>query len=138
MPEGQSGAASLAGKAVFRHVSIAVSDLERARDFYGRILGLAEIPRPDLGVPGIWYGLDGGLQLHILAKPDPAGPQPQGQTFSLTDPHFALACSDVAATAAALAAQGLKTFENRPPGGGFAQVFVKDADGNMVEFIGPA
>jgi len=137
MPEGQA-AAAVVGEAVFRHVSIAVSDLERARDFYGRLLGLREIPRPDLGVPGIWYGLDGELQLHVLVNPELQRSQAERHDFALTDPHFALACGDVTATAASLKAKGLETFENRPPGGGFAQVFVKDPDGNMVEFIGPA
>ena len=37
------------------HISFCVSDLDRSRRFYEEILGLAEIPRPDLGLPGVWY-----------------------------------------------------------------------------------
>ena len=36
------------------HVSVTVSDLGKARRFYGEFLGLVEIPRPDFGFPGVW------------------------------------------------------------------------------------
>ena len=37
------------------HVSFAVSDLARSRRFYEDELELEPIPRPDLGLPGVWY-----------------------------------------------------------------------------------
>jgi len=122
----------------FRHVSICVSDLEQARRFYGGTLGFAEDERPDLGVPGIWYNLGGGLQLHVLVNEAVLPPAEVREQFNLSYPHFALACDDVPAKAAELRGKGLEANENVPPGGGFAQVFVKDPDGNMIEFIGPA
>ena len=30
-----------------QHLAINVTDLEAARDFYGKLLGLRELPRPD-------------------------------------------------------------------------------------------
>ena len=40
------------------HTSFAVRDLERARAFYGGVLGLQEIERPDFGaIQGVWYGV---------------------------------------------------------------------------------
>ncbi len=50
------------------HVSFGVSDLERARAFYGNLLGLEEIARPDFGIPGAWYQA-GEAQIHHRADP---------------------------------------------------------------------
>jgi catechol 2,3-dioxygenase-like lactoylglutathione lyase family enzyme len=36
-----------------------VTDVEKARDFYTRTLGLQEISRPAFDSPGIWYGSAG-------------------------------------------------------------------------------
>ena len=37
-----------------------------------------------------------------------------------------------------LRGKGLEVLENKPGGAPSQQAFVKDPDGNMVEFIGPA
>ena len=50
------------------HVSFAVRDLARQREFYEGILGLAPIPRPDLGLPGVWYAAGRG-QIHLIETP---------------------------------------------------------------------
>jgi catechol 2,3-dioxygenase-like lactoylglutathione lyase family enzyme len=47
------------GFQTFSHVSVTVTDVEKARWFYGQVLGLSELPRPDFGFPGIWYRLAG-------------------------------------------------------------------------------
>ena len=51
----------------FSHVAIVVTDLDLARGFYCDTLGLVEIPRPDLGVPGMWLRV-GDLQLHFIVS----------------------------------------------------------------------
>ena len=51
---------------VLSHVSVTVSDLEKAKRFYGDLIGLTQIPGPDFGFPGVWYSLGGELQLHVL------------------------------------------------------------------------
>jgi len=43
-------------------LSVTAMDVVQAREF---TLGLEEIPRPAFNFPGIWYSLDGDLQLHI-------------------------------------------------------------------------
>ena len=48
------------------HVSITVTDVAKAREFYTGLLGLEEIPRPAFNFPGIWYSLGNGLSLHII------------------------------------------------------------------------
>jgi catechol 2,3-dioxygenase-like lactoylglutathione lyase family enzyme len=116
---------------------LTVTDLEASRRFYRDVVGLAEVPRPDLGVPGLWFGLDGDLQLHILVNEELRKPEAERRSWTVCYPHFALWTADVRAKARALRDAGHEVLENAPPGAGFAQVFVKDQDGNMVEFIGP-
>jgi extradiol dioxygenase family protein len=50
----------------YSHVAIGVGDLDEARAFYCGLLGLAELPRPEFGVPGLWLRA-GGSMLHIVA-----------------------------------------------------------------------
>ena len=52
----------------FHHVGICVTDLARAKDFYGGILGLRELPRPPFDFGGAWYEL-GDRQLHLIVHP---------------------------------------------------------------------
>ena len=66
----------------FAHVAIAVTNLDEARRFYCGILGLDELPRPDLGIDGMWLRV-GDLQLHFIETD--VMPIP-GPGF----PHFAL------------------------------------------------
>ena len=51
------------------HYSLDVSDIEVSRRFYGDLLGLSEIDRPDFGIPGAWYQA-GPVQLHLIQTPD--------------------------------------------------------------------
>jgi catechol 2,3-dioxygenase-like lactoylglutathione lyase family enzyme len=67
----------------YHHVSVCVTDLDRARAFYGGQLGLKEIPRPAFDFPGVWYGLDGDIALHIMVTDRPA-PRPDPRDFTST------------------------------------------------------
>jgi glyoxylase I family protein len=129
-------AAQIAEKSL-RHVSLCVSDLAKAKAFYGEVLGLEELPRPDLGVPGAWLSVGRDLQLHLLENPERARAGADHR-LSIADPHFALWINDVPALVAELRGKGLEILENKPSAAPFQQAFVKDPDGNMVEFIGPA
>src|SRR5436309_13530068 len=51
-----------------RHTGVPVMDVEKAREFYGEVLGFKEIPRPEIkGIPGIWYEWN-GTQVHIIGQ----------------------------------------------------------------------
>jgi len=118
----------------FAHVSVSVTDLDAARAFYGGLLGLPEVERPDFGFPGAWYGLGGQLQLHLIVKDRvPHG----GTPFDVRDQHFAIAVADATAAAGLLRDRGVAMHELANSPTGLRQVFVKDPDGNMVELIGP-
>lgn len=48
----------------FSHVNLHIDDIDAARDFYGRGLGLVELERPGGIGTGAWYSL-GPIQLHL-------------------------------------------------------------------------
>jgi catechol 2,3-dioxygenase-like lactoylglutathione lyase family enzyme len=119
------------------HVSITVTDVAKAREFYTGVLGLQEIPRPAFDFPGIWYGLGNGLSLHVILNDQLVRPAVERETISARYPHFALWTEDADRTAARLGQLGLPCRDVVSGPTGLRQIFVKDPDGNMVEFIGP-
>jgi catechol 2,3-dioxygenase-like lactoylglutathione lyase family enzyme len=55
-------------KLAFNHLALSVQDVDRSADFYGRVLGLAEIPRSAKGSKGVrWFSLGNGQQLHLIS-----------------------------------------------------------------------
>lgn len=113
------------------HVSLLCSDLERARSFYGGILGLQEDPeRPDLGYAGAWYRL-GGLELHLICLPNPCSgvllPEHGGR-----DRHLALAVDELDPLAERLERAGVTCTRSRS---GRRALFCRDPDGNALEFV---
>ena len=119
------------------HVSITVTDVAKARDFYTGVLGMQEIPRPAFDFPGIWYSLGGGLSLHIILNDQLVRPAVEREKIVARYAHFALWTEDCDETAARIEALGLPCRDVVSGPTGLRQVFVKDPDGNMVEFIGP-
>ena len=111
------------------HVGLIMSDLETAAAFYEGVLGLRRDARPELGFPGIFYALEGGVQLHLMQVDDPyagcALPAHGGR-----DRHLALAVSDLEAVRARLEAAGI---DYTPSRSGRAALFCRDADGNAIE-----
>ena len=118
------------------HISLTVTNIERAKAFYHGVLGLQEISRPNFGFPGAWFTLSGGLQLHLTVKDEM--PLRPAQRFDTRDPHFALAVADADDTYARLQASGLSFYDFAETPTGLRQLFVRDPDGNMIELIGPS
>jgi glyoxylase I family protein len=103
------------------HTAIRVADLDRSRRFYEGLLGLAAVERPDLGMPGRWYGV-GASQLHLIQC------EPLTLPIDPSGPHVAFAVDDLDAARRALAESGLQTLD---PGGD--QLWVRDPDGYTIE-----
>ena len=117
------------------HVSLSVADLARSIEFYEGVLGLARLPRPDMGVAGVWLAL-AGAQVHLIEREERHGDV--GATPSATNPagpHFAMAIADYDATVAHLEAAGISVFGTSAQRG---QCWVQDPDGYVIEFIRPA
>ncbi|TNC26994.1 VOC family protein [Amycolatopsis alkalitolerans] len=104
------------------HVAITVRDLDGARDFYTRVLGLRErSDRPGTLSPGVWLDI-GGQQVHLVSgTPPPA----RGQ-------HFAVLVGDLDATVTRLRAAGVEVSDPVPVGKA-RQSFLADPSGNVIE-----
>ncbi len=109
------------------HVTVTVTDLDRAKDFYGRILGLQELPRRGVkGSDGAWYQI-GPSQINLLRreKPEPDSAR-----------HFAVCVDSIQAARQALQAEGLEMTETTQVGN-IDRFFFADPDGNRVEIVCP-
>jgi catechol 2,3-dioxygenase-like lactoylglutathione lyase family enzyme len=110
------------------HVSIIVTDVDRALAFYTGVLGLMEIPRPaSFDFPGAWLQV-GPEVIHLLGQPTP---DPRGRR------HFCLYVTDVHAAARYLEELGLPVrWDTKYKIGGIDRFFTEDPDGNRVEIQG--
>ncbi len=113
------------------HVSFAVSDLARSRRFYEGVLELEPIPRPELGLPGVWYRT-GASEVHLIATPAGANVGTAPERLTPLANHSAFAIDDYAATLAHLKARQVEVLETNAERG---QLWVRDPDGNVLELI---
>jgi len=111
------------------HVAIDITDVDRAKAFYSGVLGLQEIPRPptfDFG--GAWYQI-GPEVLHLVSRP---------QGYPEAPHHFCLSVEDIEQAARVIESAGyVLTWDTRYKISGIDRFFVRDPDGNRVEFQGP-
>jgi catechol 2,3-dioxygenase-like lactoylglutathione lyase family enzyme len=124
-----------AGPHVLRlqHVSLPVpgttESLAEARRFYGEILGLEEIPRPDVFPgTGIWYAA-GDQELHLFGEPTGVTANPQSRR------HPCLEVDDVVALRAHLDASGVTTRDDDGKIPGRPRFFAVDPFENTLEFV---
>ncbi len=113
------------------HISFAVRDLERARGFYEGVLGLESIDRPDFGIPGRWYQA-GDTQVHLIGVPEGVDTGSPPPNLTPLANHQAFAIEDYRTVLAELQRHGVEVMETTPENG---QLFVRDPDGNMLEFV---
>lgn len=115
------------------HVSLSIDDLDAARAFYGGLLGLPEIERPEMAIRGTWYQA-GTVQLHLIEPPAGMRGEAPGADGSPIANHIAFEIEDYTRVKATLEEAGL---EVKALGKGVGQMFVSDPHGNTVEFIEP-
>lgn len=107
------------------HVSILVSDMERAVAWYSEKLGLQEVKRPSNFVtPVRWFEL-GEQQIHLIPSDVPDHVSPR---------HYAVHVDDVQAARGTMAERGVEIQETVPIAGA-DRFFVADPDGNNIELI---
>ena len=131
------------------HVSLPVSDLDRAKAFYGVTLGLTETARPPFAFGGAWYRV-GDRSLHLIV-PEP-GEQPtfrKEKAIDSHDSHFAIRVHSYAKAVAYLESKGFRRSDERNPQpsvdnpqpmrlspkgpAGFPQIYILDPDRNVIE-----
>lgn len=114
------------------HVAVCVTDIARAKRFYGDVLGLTEIDRPPFPFGGAWYELTDGRQLHLIVHDRPL--TLRGTTeIDLRDGHLAFGVADFEPAVAQLEAKGVQCVvrpDNITP---WKQVYITDPDGNVIE-----
>ena len=118
----------------FLHAGILVRDLPRAREFYGRLLGLPEIPRPDLGFPGAWYGL-GAFQLHLIVPPPDRSVGDAAERFAGRVRHLAFRVGGFEPLVERLEREGHPFWPAAPAPDGARRGFTRDPDGNVLELV---
>lgn len=113
------------------HGSISVGDVDEAVTFYGDILGLKPIPRPDFGFPGAWFDA-GGVPVHLttdgMARGSDAPVRPN-------EPHLAFQVDDPDAMIEHLETHGVSVWEMPDSPAALRQIFFNDPWGNMIEII---
>ncbi|MES2743173.1 MAG: VOC family protein [Pseudomonadota bacterium] len=110
------------------HVQVAMpaGGEETARRFYGGVLGLAELPKPEqLAVRGgVWFAC-GAQQLHLGAEP---------YFVAAKKAHPALLVDQLGALLAILRARGVE-LRLEPPIAGAERATIADPFGNRIELI---
>src|SRR4029453_4955445 len=96
---------------VLHHVAISVSDLARAKAFYGNVLGLEEIARPAFPFDAAWDRA-GNQEVNLIVSRDP--PFRTGKGVTLEDGHFALRAKSFRAAMAHLESKGCHEGADEP------------------------
>lgn len=113
------------------HVSFAIRDLAASKRFFGGVLGLKEIDRPAFNFAGAWYAL-GDRQLHLIEQ-NSAGRE-AADRISRSD-HMALEVSDLDEVKKTLQGAEIEFGEGTNQALGMDQIFCRDPDGHVIEFV---
>ena len=131
------------------HVSVPVSNLDRAKAFYEGILGLEPIERPRFSFAGAWYRV-GDSTLHLIVPEKDDEPTfRQGKGADSHDTHFAIRVARYSDAVSYLESKGYRQSKDRKPRvgpdnprpmrlspagpAGFPQIYILDPDGNVIE-----
>lgn len=124
----------------FSHVAVRISDVDKSREFYEKVIGLKKIPRPEIKIPGEWYGI-GDNQLHLIG-----GKSMARDGIDPTGPHMAIQVENLEETKKTLSAMGIPFLDAAPMMAKMppevvrltgTQIWVKDPDGNVIELQQP-
>lgn len=99
-----------------------------ARRFYGELLGLRELPKPDAlrGRGGAWF-TTGAVQVHVSLDDAPPGARR----------HICFTVADLAAARAGFDAAAVAIEEDEQPVPGWPRFYVRDPGGNRLEIAAP-
>jgi len=121
-----------AGVIDFNHVNVTVprSLEEAAKIFYGTMLGLQEIPKPEAsrGRGGAWYQL-GPIQLHLSLE--------DLKDNTISRRHICLIVTDLNIARQHLADDGVEIIPDDIPTPGWPRFYVRDPGGNRIEIAQP-
>jgi catechol 2,3-dioxygenase-like lactoylglutathione lyase family enzyme len=124
-PESKPAAA---GVVALHHVNVTVrAELEAAaRNFYGEIMGLVEVPKPPQARrSGGWYQI-GPAQLHLSVEDEAAG---------LSSRHVCFTVADLAGAEKRFREAGVEIIPDPRPVPGTLRFYVRDPGGNQLEIV---
>jgi catechol 2,3-dioxygenase-like lactoylglutathione lyase family enzyme len=110
------------------HVNVTVpAELEQAaKDFYGSVLGLNQVPKPAAArQTGAWYQI-GDNQLHLSVEEE---------TNDLSSRHVCFRVSDLAETEKRFRDAGVEIVSDPRPVPGTSRFYVRDPGGNQLEIV---
>lgn len=114
------------------HATFLVVDLDRARIFYEKVLGLVpDGKRPEMSFPGVWYNVGIHQQIHLMQLPNPEAGL-QRPAYGGRDRHIALSVNNLDALMQKLDSASIIytiSMSGRPA------LFCRDPDDNALEFI---
>ncbi|MFE1745936.1 VOC family protein [Coleofasciculus sp. H7-2] len=109
------------------HAAILVSDLERAEQFYGNVLGLSKVDRV-LKFPGAWYQV-GEFQIHLIVADSIPSDLVNSEKLG-RNRHLAFLVANLDAAKEHLVAHN---YPVQMSASGRAALFTQDPDGNIIE-----
>jgi len=110
------------------HVNVTVpAELEQAaKDFYGSVLGLIQVPKPAAARQnGAWYQI-GDNQLHLSVEEE---------TNGLSSRHICFSVSDLAEAEKRFRDAGVEILSDPRPVPGTSRFYVRDPGGNQLEIV---
>jgi catechol 2,3-dioxygenase-like lactoylglutathione lyase family enzyme len=113
----------------FQHINIRSRDIEGARDFYERIIGLRVGDRPPFSSRGYWLYFGDAPIVHLSQRTDDEAAHRGSGNLD----HVAFRGVDFEATRTTLTGAGIAFDEAVVPRDGSRQIFVFDPDGIKLE-----
>jgi catechol 2,3-dioxygenase-like lactoylglutathione lyase family enzyme len=115
--------------AIFHHVNVTVprSLEDAAKHFYGVVMGLKEVPKPESsrGRGGAWYQL-GPMQLHLSIEDGLS-------TECLSKRHVCYTVENLAQAEEQFRNAGVEILPDDIPTPGWSRFYVRDPGGNRLE-----
>jgi catechol 2,3-dioxygenase-like lactoylglutathione lyase family enzyme len=109
------------------HVNVTVPKAveDAAKHFYAKVMGLAEVPKPEdaRGRGGAWYQL-GDTQLHLSVEDG---------LSELSKRHICYTVSDLAQAEKRFRDAGVEILPDEQPTRGWSRFYVRDPGGNRLE-----
>jgi catechol 2,3-dioxygenase-like lactoylglutathione lyase family enzyme len=143
-PDPPHAADSSTARAIIDHAGVSVADLERSERFYTDVLGFTtaedRFAFPEHDLRGVVLANPQGSRVELFERKGsvPTGPHHQIESTRRQGWfQFALAVPDIAVTFAAVVAAGAEPSlaPATAPDGVSLVAFVRDPDGNLVEFL---
>jgi catechol 2,3-dioxygenase-like lactoylglutathione lyase family enzyme len=113
----------------FHHVNVTVpSELEdAAKQFYGSVLGLKQVPKPAASrQSGAWYQI-GSTQLHLSIE--------DGADSANSSRHVCFSVSDLVEMEKKFRNAGVEIIPDPRPVPGTSRFYVRDPGGNQLEIV---